>query len=913
MTGAPIPATRSAWAIGDRNDRGRFAPEDLPILLAAARSSARDAYRNTAGLIRLLEVIGKGGSVDELAARALEAVSEVFSADLVLWVRAWGDEVDVVASCGFGDVHPPGLPTLPGDAGVFTSRVPRIWSCPPEASPPVVAGVPVDSVVHVPVDPADPQQGALVLLLSAEAAFDATDLPMLRSVAQRLRSSMEDAERRGTVERLATAGPRLARHLESAPLFAEAVRILGEVTGAAWTSVVTIDGTRAVLGATGPAPQEDTGRWPRPISALRAWPAALRGEVFSAHDVASGADAIPADLRGDVRSLLCAPVHVDGHPVALLYAMHPRPAAFPSAAVDAANLLAGYVAAALVNGRLYDALSASESRLRVLTDAISDMVAVLDPGGAVRWASPSYGRGLGLDPACLVGRDWADAVHPDDRAAVRSALARCPEVPSVEHRLQRGDGTWGWVETSLALTPGEAGSAVLSSRFVGERRRLEAELRRQATHDSLTGLANRALVRRQLELELAADRPGPVGVLFCDLDEFKAVNDRLGHEAGDDLLCQVADRLRDSLRPGDLLARLGGDEFVVVLPEADGRSTITAVGERILTALRRPFALGAESVRIGASIGGVLGSRGSVEVTDLLRDADAAMYEAKRTGRGRVQVFDTLAAQQSVERLSLRQEVQGALQREELSVHYQPIVDLPTGRVLGMEALLRWRHPVYGDVRPDVFVPLAEETGAIGAIGDWVVRQACSQLAAWHRLPGCADLTVSVNLSAAQLDDGDLVTRVIATLAREQVAPRHLRLEVTENMEKTHRQLALLDALSDVGISLVVDDFGVSYSNLAHLKDLPVDSLKIDRSFVAGLGGATGDRRQGIDVGIVRAVLALSEAAGLDVVAEGVETGAQRDCLLSLGCRTAQGYLFSRPVPAGEATALLLSGVLLPS
>jgi diguanylate cyclase (GGDEF)-like protein len=797
VTAAPV---RPPWAVGTAADADDVTPADLRVLLADARSSARDAYRTTAGLIRLLEVIGQGGSADELADRALEAVSEVFSADLVLWVRAWGEEVDVVASCGFGDAHRPELPALPADADLFTSRVPRVWSCPPGTALPVVAGVAVGSVVHVPVDPADAHQGALVLLLSVDAAFDATDLPMLRSVAQRLRSSMEDAERRGSVERLATAGPRLARHLDSRPLFTEAVRILGEVTGATWTSVVTVDGDLALLDTTGPWPQEDAGRWPRPVAALQAWPAALRGEVFSAHDLATGPGAVPADLRGDVRSLLCAPVHVDGRPVALLYALHPRPAAFTSAASDAANLLAGYVAAALVNGRLYDALSASE-----------------------------------------------------------------------------------------------------------------AELRRQATHDSLTGLANRALVRHQLEQELASDRPGPVGVLFCDLDEFKAVNDRLGHEAGDDLLCQVADRLRACLRPGDLLARLGGDEFVVVLPDVAGRPTVTGVGERVLASLRRPFDLGSETVQIGASIGGVLGVRGAVAVTDLLRDADAAMYEAKRAGRGRVQVFDTLAAQQSVERLSLRQEVQGALLREELAVHYQPIVDLRTGRVLGLEALLRWRHPVHGHVQPDVFVPLAEETGAIGAIGDWVVQQACHELAAWRRLPGCADLTVSVNLSAVQLDDGDLVARVLTVLAREQLHPRHLRLEVTENLEKTQRQLAVLDTLSRAGISLVVDDFGVSYSNLAHLKDLPVDALKIDRSFVAGLGDDAGDRRQGIGVGIVRAVLALSEAAGLDVVAEGVETPEQRDCLLSLGCRSAQGYLFSRPVPAAEATALLLAGALLPA
>ncbi|MEU2350341.1 EAL domain-containing protein [Modestobacter sp. NPDC049651] len=881
--------------------------DELRGQLLAARLEVRDAYRSTAGLIRMLDVIGQGGAPAELAARALEAVSEVFSADLVLWVRATGDELDVVSSCGFGDAHEPRLPDLPGADGLFASPAARVWTAPAGQPPTVVAGVPVQSVVHVPVRVGPDRAAALVLLLSGGSGFDGSDLPLLQSVAERLRSSLEDAERRGAVEHLAAEGPVLARQLDRAPLFQETVRILADVTGAAWTSVVAVTDGRAHLETKGLRPDDDTTRWPRPVEELSAWADACRGAVHVTDDVAG---ALAVDLRGAARSLLAAPVLVDGEPVALLYAMHPRPGVFSSAAADAAQLLAGYVAAALVNGRLYRALSDSEQRLRVLTDAISDMVAVVTPDGTVGWASPSYRRGLGQEPAALVGRCWPDAVHPDDEALVRDALARCPQVTSVEHRVALGTGGWAWVETTLAPTPGDDG-VVLSSRFVGDRRALEAELRRQATHDSLTGLANRALVRQTLaELVAPGHRADPVGVLFCDLDEFKAVNDRLGHEAGDDLLRQVADRLRECVRPGDLLARLGGDEFVVVLPDVTGDRALAAVGERVLAALHRPFHLGRETVRVGASVGGVLGRPGDA-VTDLLRDADAAMYEAKRAGRGRVQVFDAPAAARSVERLSLRQEVQGALQRGELRVVHQPIVALASGRVEGFEALLRWRHPVHGDVPPDVFVPLAEETGAIGPIGDWVVREACSRLAGWHRLTGSDALTVSVNLSAVQLDDPGCVDRVLATLAAHRVPPGRLRLEVTENLEKTAAQLAQLHRLRGAGVSLVVDDFGVSYSNLAHLRDLPVDALKIDRSFVAALGDEPADQRRGIGRGIVRAVLALSEAAGLDVVAEGVETEEQRATLLSLGCRRGQGWLFAPGLVADDVTGLLVTGGVL--
>ncbi|MQA32761.1 putative bifunctional diguanylate cyclase/phosphodiesterase [Modestobacter roseus] len=909
-TAEPTAAPRLRWRAGGSPALVEPGTGELWAMLAQAQSAAQDAYRHSAGLVRMLDVIGRGGSPEELAARAVEALSETFSADLVLWGRTGPDGMDVVAACGFGDQHAVVLPELPGAADLFTSRSPGTWSAPDGDVPPVVAGVAVEQAVHVPVATGDPAGPALLLLYSGRADLGSADLLMLRAVAQRLRSSLEDAARRRTVERLAATGSRLARHLTRQPLLEEAARILATISGARWTSAVTVEDGIATMTAQADWVVDDPALWPRPVSQLQAWPAACRGEPHVIHDMATGPDVLPEHLRGEGRALLCIPVLVDGEPVALLYAVDPRPGAFTSAPVDAACLLAGYVGAALVNARLYSALAESESRLRVLTDAISDLVAVVERAGTVRWASPSYARGLGAGPSELVGTDWLDRVHPDDRAAVREALAACPEVSGVEHRLRRGDDAWAWVETRLAVAPGDATSTVLSSRFVGERRRLEDELRAQATHDPLTGLANRALVRQELADRLAGPRTGPVGVLFCDLDEFKAVNDRLGHEAGDDLLCQVADRLRECLRPGDLLARLGGDEFVVVLDDAADRTVLATVGERMLSALRRPFSLDDELVRIGASVGGALGDRsGAAAVSDLLRDADAAMYEAKRAGRGRVQVFDAAAAQRSVQRLSLRQEVQGALARDELRVVFQPMVALANGRLEGVEALLRWRHPGFGDISPEVFVPLAEETGAIGPIGDWVVEETCRELARWRDVPDADQMRASVNLSAVQLEDPSFVDRVLATVQRYGLPAGALRLEVTESLEKTAGQLTELHRLRAAGVGLVLDDFGVSYSNLAHLRDLPVDTLKIDRSFVAGLGAGDDDAR--LSTGIVRAVLALSEAAGLAVIAEGVETERQRDALLRLGCRTAQGWLFSPGVDAGSITALLVDGGVL--
>ncbi|MGA5304741.1 putative bifunctional diguanylate cyclase/phosphodiesterase [Nucisporomicrobium flavum] len=428
------------------------------------------------------------------------------------------------------------------------------------------------------------------------------------------------------------------------------------------------------------------------------------------------------------------------------------------------------------------------------------------------------------------------------------------------------------------------------------RARAERVTRRRATHDPLTDLPNRELLAETVERwgdEAAADQL-EISLLFIDLDRFKMVNDHWGHQVGDELLCAVAGRLGAQVRSQDLVCRIGGDEFVIALASPSHSALAESLAGRVLEEFARPFELSVGNVVISASIG-VAKSYGGAHALELIRDADTAMYKAKGSGRNAYALFDTSLREQVRDRMNLEQALRSALPRGELAVHYQPIVDLATGELDGFEALMRWQHPELGNVSPLDFIPVAEETGLIVESGAWLLRESAAQLAAWRaeRGPHARPLHVSVNVSVRQLRDGALVDIVRDVLASTGLPPEALWLEITESgvMEDLETALATLQALRGLGVTLCIDDFGTGYSSLSYLNRLPVGIVKLDRSFVSEVG------RHGANESIVRAVLAMTGAMNLRVVAEGVETEGQRDWLREQGCDLAQGWLYGKPAP----------------
>jgi diguanylate cyclase (GGDEF)-like protein len=441
----------------------------------------------------------------------------------------------------------------------------------------------------------------------------------------------------------------------------------------------------------------------------------------------------------------------------------------------------------------------------------------------------------------------------------------------------------------------------------------EVQLHHQAFHDPLTGLANRALFADRIEHALTRTRrPDPVILLLADLDDFKLVNDTLGHPAGDALLVAVSERLRAVVRPEDTVARLGGDEFAVLLEAADGLAAADQVAARIAQALVRPFFLSGVETVVGVSIGIAAGGETTngerATGATMLRDADIAMYAAKAAGKGRHEIFAIDLAMANIDRLQLKADLSEALGRGEMSLKYQPIIDVPTGRLRSVEALLRWTHPFQGEIAPTDFIPLAEASGAIVPIGRWVLEQALAQAGRWQqqRPEGVAPVELSVNLSARQLGDPLLVPTIKAALGTAGLAPSLLTLEITESalMDDDEATMGRLAALRALGLKLAIDDFGTGHSSLSRLSSYPIDTLKIDRAFVAAI-------TPGVPVPdvVITAILALGEGLGMHVVAEGVETDDQFAALRALGCPQAQGYLFARPASPEVITELIRTDI----
>jgi diguanylate cyclase (GGDEF)-like protein/PAS domain S-box-containing protein len=516
---------------------------------------------------------------------------------------------------------------------------------------------------------------------------------------------------------------------------------------------------------------------------------------------------------------------------------------------------------------------------------------------------------LGQSEAELAGVETRSLTHPDDWPIVedvaRGALMGEYATAKYEARYLRGDGTYYWVLVHLTLVREPDGTPLhFFAQFedIADRKRAEAErdaaedqLRHQALHDALTGLPNRRALLARLELERERPDAGErrIGALVVDVDRFKLTNDSLGHDIGDALLEQIAPRLAERLGPDGLLARAGGDEFVALTGAIAGPDELEEIGNRLLAAFADPFEIGGHRLFVAASVGGAL-SEADAAGDAIFSEADTAMYHAKSLGGARVELFGHELRERVTRRMALENELRDVLERDELSVAYQPVVELATGKIIAAEALLRWRRRDGENVSPGEFISIAEDTGQINAIGAWVIERACEQAAAWST--DGSNIAVTVNVSARQLADRTICCELQRCLRRSGVEPSRIILEITESvlLGDSERAIETLTELRDTGVRLALDDFGTGYSSLAYLTRLPLDVLKLDRSFVSKL---PGDDQA---AAVTAAIMSMARGLELLVVAEGIEREEERLELLDLGCVLGQGYMFARPAPASE-------------
>jgi diguanylate cyclase (GGDEF)-like protein/PAS domain S-box-containing protein len=554
----------------------------------------------------------------------------------------------------------------------------------------------------------------------------------------------------------------------------------------------------------------------------------------------------------------------------------------------------------------------AEQRTATLLEASADAVLAIGEGGYIRFVSSSVQQLLGYPGERLLGTRIGEYADPDQLEQVRAWMYEVWDLPAAqtrrtETRLRGADGGWVYVDVIGRTLKGdpELPAVVISLRDIGGRRALEAELQRQAFTDPLTGMPNRSLFRDRLEQAVAGSDGRPVTLLLLDLDDFKLVNDNLGHSAGDELLTTIAERLRAQVRPSDVLARLGGDEFAILMEDLAPEDAAT-LAARLLTVVREPIRLASREVVCTLSLGIASASGGDgVTAEQLLGNADLAMYAAKRAGRNAYRIFEPTMTMSVLEEAQQRADLEHALEHEEFLVLYQPVVEMHTQRLTGVEALVRWQHPRDGLLGPYHFIANAEANGLIVPLGRWVLREATQQLARWRAESpeAAAGLKMNVNLSARQFQYAGLVDDVQAAIADAGIDPASLTLEITESMLMADIESAkqTLHSLRRLGVRLAIDDFGTGYSSLSYLKQLPVDIIKIDKTFVDQVDTDADD------VALVDAVVGLGQALKMQTVAEGIETDGQWAMLRRIGIDHGQGYLFGRPSAPENINAMLLA------
>jgi diguanylate cyclase (GGDEF)-like protein/PAS domain S-box-containing protein len=593
----------------------------------------------------------------------------------------------------------------------------------------------------------------------------------------------------------------------------------------------------------------------------------------------------------------------EGHALGTLCVMDTKPRNVSASELEILQDLALAVSSALDLHRNSSALQESEEHHRQTIELSPQIPWTADPGGFNTGVGPRWSATTGLAREQALGRGWAQAVHPDDveQAEQRWEYARQSGTPyDTEYRLRTKGGAYRWFRAYAAPRRGQDGAIMRwygSAEDIHERKLSQLQVEHLAYHDNLTGLPGRERFRERLDHEIARSCCGAsFALLYLDLDNFKAVNDTLGHARGDALLCEVAERLIECVGESGFVARFGGDEFLVILTEIERPADVALTCERILVALGGAVKLENNALAIGASIGAALCPRDGTEADKLLQGADLALYRAKAEGRQTYRFFETEMDEKMRRQHALRVDLRRALDRKEFDLAYQPLIGLRSGRVEGFEALLRWNHPVRGVVSPGEFIPAAEMTGLILPIGRWALEQACREATSWPD-----DVRVAVNLSPVQFGQRDLPRAVAAALAASGLAPERLELEITESVPLLDNEdnLAVLRELREMGVRIALDDFGTGYASLGYLQRFPFNKIKIDRSFVSRIGEAEQART------IVSTILGMCRTLGIAVTAEGVETRQELDFLQTHGCDQVQGYLFSRPVAASDVLRLL--------
>jgi diguanylate cyclase (GGDEF)-like protein len=546
--------------------------------------------------------------------------------------------------------------------------------------------------------------------------------------------------------------------------------------------------------------------------------------------------------------------------------------------------------------------------------AVPDMIFVLGRDGCYLDYKEGYGTMPFVPPEDFLGRNVAEVLPADVAEQIQQGIERAldkGDLQSVVYKLPMGDGVHHY---EARVAPNGSDKVVAVVRDITLQKLNEEKIRRLAYFDTLTGMPNRQhfIERLDRELQRARREKRRLALLFLDLDGFKRINDTLGHSTGDYLLQAVADRLKQKLRAGDIVsrpalddatlhfARLGGDEFTIVLPDIEEVGVVRQIAQRVQSVLSLPFRIGADEITVTSSIGVALFPDDGEDAAALLKHADTAMYHAKDQGRNNWQMYDKALTDKAIARMSLENDIRRGLEREQFLLFYQPQVLAGDGRIVGMEALIRWQHPERGLVSPADFIPVAEESGLILPMGEWVIRTACRQVEAW-RAGGLSTPRVAVNLSARQLRAPDFIARVAAIIAETGIQADLLELELTESilMDSELQRIEGLHQLRALGVHFSIDDFGTGYSSLAYVKRFPIGMLKIDQSFVRGLPHSAND------VGITTAIIAMARSLDLEVIAEGVETCEQRAFLQKAECQKLQGYLFSPPVPAEKMERLL--------